>query len=107
MFPNAPNCEIKLINIKSELDPLGVKRPKVKSSRTVVGIKKSITSSDTTASASIGKTYDVKVSVQSFLYGEEKYAILGGKSYKIEKTYVSGEFTELYLSLNDLDMEGN
>ena len=105
MFPNAPNSTIVLIKIANVPNAIGVRRPTIISSKEVVGIVKSITASETQASAAISKTYDIKASIQSFLYDEEKNAVIKGKVYQVEKTYLNGQFIELYLSLTDINLE--
>ena len=43
--------------------------------------------------------------VQAFVYDGSKYAEIRGSIYKIERTYVNGQFIELYLTLTDLKSE--
>jgi len=39
---------------------------------------------------------DVAVKIQSFLYDGSRHALIDSKVYKIERTYISGQFIELY-----------
>ena len=105
MFPNAPNALIHLLTVTSILDSLGVKSYKVTESKEVVGIVKSITSLESKESASINKTYDIKVSIVSFLYSEEKFVLYKDEIYKVERSFYNGEFVELYLSKSELKVE--
>lgn len=102
MFPNACNTSLCLLNIVGTLDALGNKRLIILSSKEVVGITKSITSNEFQSSKMINVNYEFKVSIQSFVYDGSKYARIKGKIYKIERTYINGQFIELYLSLTDL-----
>ena len=104
-FPNAINTSLCLLNIVSSTDYLGNKKLVIKSSREVVGITKSITSSEYQTSVMMQKNIELKVSIQSFLYDGSKYALIKENYYKIERTYVNGQFIELYLSLTDLTQE--
>ena len=105
MFPNAPNALIHLLTVTSILDSLGVKSYKVTESKEVVGIVKSITSLESKESASMNKTYDIKVSIVSFLYNEGKFVLYKNEIYKVERSFYNGEFVELYLSKSDLKVE--
>lgn len=105
MFPNACNISLRLLNIVKALDSLGNKELVILSSKEVVGIAKSITSSEFQTSKMINVNYEFKISIQSFLYDGSKYAKVKGKIYKIERTYINGQFIELYLSSTDLKEE--
>lgn len=105
MFPNAINTSLDLISIVGILDSLGNKRLVIKGSKKVVGITKSITSSEFQTSVMLNIKYDFKVSINALVYDESKYARIEGKIYKIERTYQNGMFLELYLSLTDLKEE--
>ena len=105
MFPNACNISLHLLNIVKALDSLGNKELVILNSKEVVGIAKSITSSEFQTSKMINVNYEFKISIQSFLYDGSKYAKVKGKIYKIERTYINGQFIELYLSSTDLKEE--
>lgn len=105
MFPFSSSVSFSLISIVSVLDGIGSKRLVISSSKEVVGMVGSITSKEYQTSVAINKTFDYKVSIQSFLYDDSKYAIIKGKIYKIERTYISGMFIELYMSLSDITLE--
>ena len=105
MFPNASNTSLRLLSTVGRLDELGNKTLTIKSSKEVVGIAKSITSSEFQTSVMMNITIDIKVRIQAFLYDGSKYAKIKEKIYKIERTYIDGQFIELYLSLTDLKIE--
>ena len=102
MYPNAGNTSLLLLNIVSTLDKLGSKSLKIKSSKGVVGITKSITSSEFQTAVMMNIKYELKISIVSFLYDGSKYAKIKDSIYKIERTYLNGQFIELYLTLTDL-----
>ncbi len=102
MFPNAVNTSLSLLNVVSKLDDLGNKSLVIKSSKEVYGITKSITSSEFQTSVMLNITYDFKVVIQAPLYDGSKYALIRGKYYKIQRTYINGQFIELYLVATDL-----
>lgn len=102
MFPNAVNTSLSLLNVVSKLDDLGNKSLVIKSSKEVYGITKSITSQEFQTSVMLNITYDFKVVIQAPLYDGSKYALIRGKYYKIQRTFVNGQFIELYLVATDL-----
>ena len=102
MFPNAGNTSLLLLNIVSSLDHLGNKCLSIKSSKEVVGITKSITSSEFQTAVMMNLKFELKISIVSFLYDGSKYAKIKNSIYKIERTYLNGQFIELYLTLTDL-----
>ena len=104
-FPNAINISLCLLNIVSSTDSLGNKELVIKSSKEVVGITKSITSSEFQTSVMINLKLDLKIVLQSFVYDGSKFAEIKGVIYKIERTYVNGQFIELYLTLTDYKLE--
>lgn len=104
-FPNAINISLCLLNIVSSTDSLGNKELVIKSSKEVVGITKSITSSEFQTSVMMQVKFDIKIAIQSFVYDGSKFALVKGKIYKIERTFVTGNFIELYLLSTDLDEE--
>ena len=105
MLPNACNTSLRLLNIVSSTDSLGNKELVIKSSKGVMGITKSITSSEFQTSVMINLKLDLKIVLQSFVYDGSKFAEIKGVIYKIERTYVNGQFIELYLTLTDYKLE--
>ena len=105
MLPNACNTSLCLLNIVSQTDFLGNKELVIKSSKEVVGIVKSITSSEFQSSVMINLKIEFKVVLQSFVYDGSKYALVRGNIYKVERTYVNGQFIELYLTLTEYKLE--
>ena len=73
----------------------------IKSSKEVVGITKSITSSEFQSSVMINLKLEFKVVLQSFVYDGSKFVEIKGLIYKVERTYVNGQFIELYLTSTD------
>ena len=102
MFPNACNISLHLLSVVSKPDRLGNKRLVINKIKEVVGIAKSITSKEYQTSVMINKNFELKVSIISFLYDGSKYAKIKNSIYKIERTYLNGQFIELYLTLSDL-----
>lgn len=105
MFPNSPNISIALISIVNSQDSLGNRRLVIKDSKEVVGTLKSITSQEFQSGVLIQKQFDFKVVLQSFIYNGQKYAIAKGKVFKIERTYINGQFIELYLTATEIKLE--
>lgn len=105
MFPNSPNISIALLTVNNSRDALGNKRLVVKDSKEVVGTLKSITSQEFQTAVLIQKHFDFKVTLQAFIYGGQKYAKVKGKIFKIERTYVNGQFIELYLTETEISAE--
>ena len=105
MFPNSANASVLLLSISSLPDDIGSKKLVVTSKRRVVAIVQSITASEYQTSVSINKKMDMKVVIQSFLYRDEKFALVKDIIYKIERTYINGMFIELYLSASDIKLE--
>lgn len=105
MFPCSPNISIALVSIIYNKDALGNRVLTIKDSKEVVGTAKSITSAEYQTSVVLQKQFDLKVVLQAFVYNGQKYAIANGKVFKIERTYVNGQFIELYLAETDITVE--
>ena len=105
MFPNSPNISIALINVINAQDALGNRRLVLKDSKEVVGTLRSITSQEFQTAVLIQKHFDFKVTLQAFIYGGQKYAIVRGRVFKIERTYINGQFIELYLTETEIKAE--
>ncbi len=105
MFPNSANANVLLLSISSLPDEIGSKKLVITSKRRVVAMVQSITSSEYQTSVSINKKMDMKVVIQSFLYKDEKFALVKDIIYKIERTYINGMFIELYLAQSDIKVE--
>ena len=101
MLPNACNTSLRLLSIVGSTDSLGNKELVIKSSKEVVGITKSITSSEFQSSVMINLKLEFKVVLQSFVYDGSKFVEIKGLIYKVERTYVNGQFIELYLTSTD------
>ncbi len=105
MFPNASNISLHLLSIVSKPDSIGNKRLVINKSKEVIGIAKSITSSEYQTSVMMNKKFELKVSIISFLYDGSKYAKIKGSYYKIERTFINGQFIELFMSSTELKEE--
>lgn len=105
MFPNSPNTHLVLLRIINKKDEIGSSKNVVISSKNIRGNTRSITKLEHQSSASIGIKFDFKVVIQSFLYDGSKYAKINNQIYKIERTYINGQFMELYLSSSDIEVD--
>lgn len=105
MFPNSANVTLCLLSIVNKSDALGVGRPTIIHKKEVIGNMKSITSSEYQTSMMMNVKNEIKVSIQSFLYNNEKFAELRSVIYKIDRTYINGQFIELYLSQSEYKAE--
>jgi hypothetical protein len=98
MYPNSPNKPIKLLTMDLVQNSIGTSIYQLQSSKEVIGINFSITSSEYYESKRTDIRIDIALKIQSFLYKGSKYADISGDIYKIERTYQIGQFIELYLS---------
>lgn len=105
MFPSSANTHLALLYIKNIKDEIGVSKNVVISSKRISGSARSITQSEYQTSASLGVKFDFKVVIQSFLYDGSKYALIKDQIYKIERTYLNGQFLELYLVSSDIEVD--
>lgn len=96
-----------LANIRIGLIKVEKKKEKyvVLSSKEIIGIERSLTSSEFESSIQTKLNIERKVLVVSFLYGKEKFAKIMNRYYKIERTYDLGQYIELYLSDTTLQEE--
>lgn len=97
MFPNAGNVFIKLLKTHHISDSIGQKKLIITSSKEVIGITFSVTSKEFYESKSLNERVDMAVKIQAILYDHSKYALIQGIIYRIERTYINGQFIELYL----------
>lgn len=105
MFPNSSSVTLYLLAIINRSDALGIRCPTVMHISKVYGSIKSITNSEYQTSLLKGVTSELKVVIQSFLYGGEKFLQLGKTIYEITRTYINGQFIELYLSQSEYKFE--
>ena len=78
-------------------DKIGNKGLVFVSKKEVIGISKSVTSKEYYESKKHEYKVDLSLKIQSFLYDGSKHALIDNKVYQIERTYLSGQFIELYL----------
>ena len=101
MFPNSANTKITLFSVVSVVDKIGVKHQEVTNRKEVMGTLLSITSGEYVSSVSLSIAYEFKVKIYFKSYDNQKYAKINGKIYKVERTYITGMFIELYLTQVD------
>ena len=97
MFPSSPNIRLTLLKLNTVQDSIGNKQFMLLNSKEVIGINLSITSKEYYESKKQDIRIDVALKIQSFLYDNSKHAIIEDIIYKIERTYLNGQFIELYL----------
>ncbi|OAN19842.1 hypothetical protein [Acholeplasma laidlawii] len=97
MFPSSPNIRLTLLKIKLSKDEIGNQGYGFISKKEVIGISKSVTSKEYYESKKNEYKVDMALKIQSFLYDGSKYAIIDDLIYQIERTYLQGQFLELYL----------
>ena len=97
MFPCSPNIRLALLELDGVSDPIGNRQLTLVSLKEVIGINLSITSTEYYESKKSDIRIDVALKIQSFLYDGSRHAMIDDAVYKIERTYVSGQFIELYL----------
>lgn len=83
--------------IESVLDDIGNAKLRLVKEKEVIGINKSITSKEHYESKVSEYKVDLALKIQSFIYDGSKYAYYNELMYKIERTYLQGQFIELYL----------
>ena len=99
-FPNSPNIVISLLKATKERE-----KYQITNLRKTIGIARSLTREEWKASVETKVNIDYKVSINAFLYQNEKFVMIGEHFYKIERTFVGGQFVELYLSDTRLTKE--
>ena len=97
MFPSSPNIKISLLKLDGITDTVGNRKLSLISSKEVIGMTFSVTSKEYYESKKSDIRIDISLRIQSFLYDRSKHAMVDSKIYKIERTYISGQFIELYL----------
>ncbi|MCI1244852.1 MAG: hypothetical protein LKG11_02790 [Bacilli bacterium] len=106
-FPNSYNAVLILFRVKTAADSLGNKAWRLVGSKEVGGSISSISSKEFNIASTTQVKYEFKVSIQCFLYDGSKYAYLPreDKVYQIGRTYLNGQFLELYLSETSIRWE--
>ncbi len=87
-----PNVRISLIKVEK-------KREKylVLSEKEVIGIERSLTTTEFETSIQTKLNIVRKIMVVTFLYSGEKFVKVSGNFYKVERTYDLGQYIEIYL----------
>jgi len=99
-FPNSPNIVISLLKVTKERE-----KYQITNLRKMIGIARSLTREEWKASVETKVNIDYKVSINAFLYQNEKFVMIDEHFYKIERTFVGGQFVELYLNETRLSKE--
>ena len=97
MFPSSPNLRVKLLKIMPNTDDIGNVIYECIGSKEVIAISKQVTSKEYYESKRENYKVDMAVKINAFLYDGSKYAIINDLLYKIERTYLNGQFIELYM----------
>ncbi len=105
MHPSSGNKKVVLFSIATITDSIGVKRTAITHEHEVIGFSRSITTSEYSNQTSVTKIKDFKILIQAFLYGNEKYALIDNEVYKIERTYLNGQYYELYFTTSEYKYE--
>ena len=107
VYPNSGNISLFLLRVKTAADALGNQSMRLVGSKEVVGATSSITSKEFYSSKQTQIQIDFKVSIQAFLYDKSKYIYVPSEDtiYKVERTYQSGMWMELYVSESSLKKE--
>jgi hypothetical protein len=106
-YPNSYNTSFILFRVKTAVDNLGNKAWRLVGSKEVGGVISSISSKEYYSSLQTKVLFDFKVTIQSFIYDGSKYVYFPryGKIYEIKRTYLNGQYIELYLSETPLKWE--
>lgn len=102
MFPNSPNIRLVLLKLDSVQDAIGNPLYRMQSSKEVIGINFSVTSKEFYESRKQDIRIDLALKINSFLYDGSHHARINQTIYKIERTYLIGQFIELYLVATDI-----
>ena len=105
MHPSSGNKKVVLLSIATITDSIGVKRTAITHEHEVIGFSRSVTTGEYYNQTSVTKIKDFKILIQSFLYGNEKYALIDNEIYKIERTYLNGQYYELYFATSEFKYE--
>jgi len=97
-FPNSPNARLHLIAVQQDRE-----KYKVLTDREVIGIIRSLTREEWKAAVETKVKIEIKVQLNVFSYKDEKFVQMNECYYRVERTYVGGQYIELYLSKTGLD----
>jgi len=105
MFPNSPNIRLTLINVKNSRDNVGNSEFEIISAKSVTGMMFSVNAKEYYSSAEKGHSTDLAVKIISFIYDKSKYVQIDQSIYKVERTFINGQYIELYLNETTLKPE--
>lgn len=97
MFPSSPNIKLEMLKLESIKDNIGNNKLLLISKKQVIGIKKQVTSKEYYESKKQEYKIGLSLKIQSFLYDGSKYVLVDDVIYSVERTYLAGQFLELYL----------
>lgn len=99
VYPNSYSISLFLLCVKTAADDLGNKRWRLVGSKEVGGTINSISSKEYYSAVQSSVLFDFKVSIHSFLYDGSKYVYFPryNKVYEVKRTYLNGQFIELYV----------
>lgn len=104
MFPSSPNLKLEIIKVVEQNDLIGNNYYQFISKKQVIGINKSISSKEYYESKRENYKMDMAVKINAFLYDGSKYVLVKDKIYQIERTYLNGQFIELYLMETHMEL---
>jgi hypothetical protein len=107
VYPDSYNTSFILFRVKTAVDALGNKAWRLVDSKEVGGVISSISSKEYYSSVQSKVLFDFKVQLQAFVYDGSKYAYFAryNKIYEVKRTYLNGQYIELYLSETTLKWE--
>lgn len=102
MFLNVRNTSFYLVKVKNFTDTIGVNHLKVISKKLGYGTLKSINSYEQQSADAINIKYDFKIIMQIVAFDGSKLIYINDQVFNVEKTYINGQFIELYLTSSDI-----
>lgn len=97
---------INLLTIITTKDANGYKIEEASKNTTIFAEKKSVRQSEHYQAAAVGVNVEIMFVVWSIEYQGNKYLEYDSKVYQVERTYDTGEFTELICSLKGVIEDG-
>lgn len=91
-FPNSPNTRLTLLKVEKFREKF-----KVLAAKDAIGIVRSLTRDEWKSAVETKINISIKVSINAFVYQNEKFVKIDGRYYKVERTFVGGQYIELYL----------
>lgn len=98
MYPNTPNIELELLTIDLIINDIGTSSYKLRNFKKVIGISFSISARQYYDSHRADIKIDLAVKILSFIYDNAMFISIKDEIYKVQRTYLSGQYIELYLA---------